>query len=301
MANAIEVSREIADATGVALATVENIARRLGEGGLLPRTGRGRHAAQFGPNDIAILLVGVMAVITDAAETPASHVRAAVARIAELSIGGPMGIAAYFDAAGRREVVPAGAFIANVASFIKWPVLRINQPAMAVDDDHAPTVGRILALGLQFGGGTVVGWIETAPDPRVDNVARRTYFGQTRGAITTGMVREVRVGVDVLDRLGGLLDQHDERQDELPLAPTGVGDQPTRETARLPEATAPSDREVHQPSGNSADNVNTKAEPTVRESRLQERDGVRHDPRLEPPNKVTDRERQPDQPGVRAA
>ena len=77
MANAIKVSREIADATGVALPTVENIARRLGEGGWLPRGGRGRHAAQLGPNDIATLLVGVMAIAGDALETPASHVRAA--------------------------------------------------------------------------------------------------------------------------------------------------------------------------------------------------------------------------------
>lgn len=115
-------------------------------------------------------------------------------------------------------------------------------------------------------------------------------------------VREVRIFADVLDSMSDLLDHHDERQDELSLAPTGTaGDQRTRETARLPEATAPSDRDAHRPSSSSADNVNTKAELTVRESRHQERDGVRHDPSLEPPNKVTDREGQPDQPGVRAA
>ncbi len=301
MANAIKVSREIADATGVALPTVENIARRLGEGGWLPRGGRGRHAAQFGPTDIATLLVGVMAIAGDALETPASHVRAAVERISELSIGGPLTIDTYFDDAGRRETVPGGAFIANVASFIEWPELRIDQVPMPLDDNHAPTVGRILALGLQFGGGTVVGWIETAPDPSANNVARRTYFGMAREVTSAGMVREVRVSVDVLDRLGGLLDQQDERQADLPLAPTSAGDQQTRETARLPEATAPSDREAHQPGVRPADNVNTKAELTVRESRHQERDGVRHDPSLEPPSKVTDRERQPDQPGVRAA
>ena len=243
MANAIEAAREIADATGVALPTVENIARRLGEAGWLPRGGRGRNAAQLGPTDLATLLVGVMAVAGDALETPASRIQAAIARIRALSPGGEaidshageagavlpdvtalvQNVTRRLDALsrggeaaidiyempdGRLDDVPSGAFVANIAAFIAHPVLRADQG--------------VQALGLQFGGGSVVGWIEMSSDLASNNVTRRVYFGLARAVLTSGMQREVRIGVDVLDRMSDLLDRQDERQDELPVTATKV-------------------------------------------------------------------------------
>lgn len=225
MANVAEVTQEIADATGIAPATVVHVARKLGENGWWPRGARGRHAAQFDAENIGTLLAGVMAIAGDAVETPASRVQTVMQRIKELRAGGEAMVNIYEDAAGGLEIVPSGSFIANVAGLIEGADLL--------------EIKGVQAVGLTFGAGAVTGWAERQERPGLNHTVRRDYFGPVREVMKSGMTREVRVSVAVLAQLAELIDQQEEQQpqDDLPLAPTGTAGK--KKSTRTPEATAP--------------------------------------------------------------
>jgi len=229
MANVAEVTQEIADATGIASATVVHVARKLGENGWWPRGARGRHAAQFNTENIATLLAGVMAIAGDAVKTPASRVQTVMEQITvirhikELGAGGPAMVDIYEDGDGGLELVPSGGFIQNVAGLIKGADLLEFKGVQAV--------------GLTFGAGAVTGWVETMPKPGLNHTVRRDYFGPVREVMASGLTREVRVSAAVLSRLSDLIDQQDEQQTDLPLEVTETTGK--KKSARTLETPAP--------------------------------------------------------------
>ena len=84
MASVRQVVTTISEVTGVPRQTVNNVARRLGEAGMLPRGPRGRHAPEFEARHVVRVLLGTMVLATDALNTPAGKVPAAVATIQAL-------------------------------------------------------------------------------------------------------------------------------------------------------------------------------------------------------------------------
>jgi hypothetical protein len=200
MAAVAEVCQVISETLNVPRGTVDHLARRLGEAGLLPRGPRGRNAPHFGATHIARLLVGVMATAEGIYHTSASVVPA-VKRIAELSQGGEARVDVYADGdlddpQSSIMLVPAGSFVEVVAHRIRWTRIETNKDELS-------------AIGLSFGGGNVYGWIEfdlgKTGINRVSNI-RRVDFGITQDVLKSGMRQEVRVEVGVLVRLGELLD-----------------------------------------------------------------------------------------------
>src|SRR3954454_6194573 len=124
MAAVAEVCQVISETLNVPRGTVDHLARRLGEAGLLPRGPRGRNAPHFDATHIAHLLVGVMAAAEGIYHTSASVVPA-VKRIEELSQGGEARVDVYADGdlddpRSSITMVPAGSFIEMIAFRIRW-------------------------------------------------------------------------------------------------------------------------------------------------------------------------------------
>src|SRR3954468_6426728 len=94
MAAVAEVCQVISKALTVPRGTVDHLARRLGEAGLLPRGPRGRNAPHFEDIHIARLLAAVMVTAEGIYHTSVSVVPA-VKRIEELSQGGEARIDVY--------------------------------------------------------------------------------------------------------------------------------------------------------------------------------------------------------------
>jgi DNA-binding transcriptional ArsR family regulator len=211
MAAVAEVCRTISEATGVPRRTVDHLARRLGEAGLLPRGPRGRNAPQFDSIHMARLLVGVMAVANGIDYTAASVVQA-VRRIEGLRQEGEIESGLYADCnlddpETELQFVPAGSFIGTVAHRMRWIQIGASKGGV-------PTIemtygnGGVSAVGLTFGNGDVYGWIEfdqggTGMDC-LSNPQRIT-FGHMSAVLAAGMKQNVRVEVGVLSRLGELL------------------------------------------------------------------------------------------------
>jgi hypothetical protein len=207
MAAVAEVCQTISAVTGVPKATVDHLARRLGEAELLPRGPRGRNAPHFEAIHIARVLVGVMA-IANGLDYTSARVAAAVKRIEALSQGGEARVDVYADGdlsdlsdpKTRLTFVPGGSFVETIAFLIRWTRFPTDKDNFGYGDQ------RISAIGLTFGGGTVYGWIEFGlrATGRVSDV-RRVSFGLMGNVLAAGLKQEVRVECDALFRLGDLL------------------------------------------------------------------------------------------------
>src|SRR4051812_4505904 len=206
MAAIAEISQNISEVTKVPLGTVKHIARRLGEDELLPRGPRGPNAPDFGDIHIARLLVGVMTIANGIDHTGANIARA-VKRIEDLSKGGVPRVEIHVDGDPddpmvKSVLIPTGSFVETVAYFI-----RLTQNPVGLDRINR-RIGRLLAIGLTFGGGAVYGWIEFASGAtNLNHVSdvRRINYGIMGDVLASGMTQDVRVGFDALRRLGELL------------------------------------------------------------------------------------------------
>src|SRR3954447_1594428 len=197
MAAVAEVCQTISEATGIPRRTVDHLARRLGEAGLLPRGPRGRNAPQFHSIHMARLLVGVMAVANGINHTAVSVVQA-VKRIEDLRQEEEAQSGLYADCnlddpETELQFVPAGSFVGAVAQHMRRMQIEASR-------------GDISAIGLTFGNG-VYGWIEFDGGTGKDcpSNPRRVTFGYMGTVLTAGLKQDVRVEGGVLLRLGELL------------------------------------------------------------------------------------------------
>ncbi len=105
----------------------------------------------------------------------------------------------------------------------------------------------------------------------LNQIAQRFYFGPVREVSGAG------VDAHVLGRLGGLLDQPDDKHNDLSLAPTGTdsGQQPKITARSSSEANAPLNRYVMAVGGPSTNSVikawSNKIKATVLELAIQEK------------------------------
>jgi hypothetical protein len=159
MASPAQLARTISEATGVPLATVVDIDRKLVKGGLRTKAGRGLSAARMQPLDAARLLTAILA------SPQANEAASAVARYAQTQVDTSRSSESIYGAAegstlsalaGRHNFVEAlAALLASaadgtLASHAAGEDQR-RKPSIEIFAFTRATRGRIRLAGLQSG------------------------------------------------------------------------------------------------------------------------------------------------------
>jgi hypothetical protein len=153
MARSGEVKRRIAEVTGVSLGAIEQLDRRLGSMGLLPRQ-RGRYGEHFEAIHIAYMLVGVL-IMGDGIEHSGLSVVRALPKIANAKgeLVERMTVGTAFSGERPSE------WVGQRSSFMK--IVEIILAELAQPPEKLEAVGyQVSALGLLFGNGAISGWLE---------------------------------------------------------------------------------------------------------------------------------------------
>ena len=177
------------------------VVRRLVEGGMVRRGGRGPWAPHWNAEELAAAMFGVAAVF-GSTERSASLSRAAVTEIQELAKGEPIALLSqeYTDQAGRKVVADywGGNFLKVVAFFLEEMASRGEFPI------------RLLRVGIIYGGFTgFFGFYELVPNltqPASGRpFPRRVNFDDEPGTIAAGCRREISFDECALAKIADLL------------------------------------------------------------------------------------------------
>ena len=185
-----EIVTIIAEATGAAVGTVRQLARCLGEAGMLGVRIRGRGHAKLEPIHVARMIAGLMALAGGIGITM-PEVPDVVRRIEKISSAGlPFSVFAEDD---RLVARPDG----SVIQFIEF-LLSIPPETLLRD-----LIKGIDTIGLTFGRADVYGWMKDtqATLANAESGGNIIIFGVTGDMLDSGLKRHVEIGIDDIEMI----------------------------------------------------------------------------------------------------
>jgi hypothetical protein len=202
MATAPETIEAVSKIAGIPRSIPETVVRRLGEAELVLRGSKGRASPPIRRIDIARILIGVLC-ISDGIEGSSAHIAKTIKNIGS-------GTSRSRLKAGRREHLDSTEFVDPSSSFIEEVSHLIE--ACADSDNRSFLRQTVDAIGLTFGGGKILGWLEVTEEGASlleDNFeltkelggGQRIIFGRHDGVQLPAMRREVRFDITGLIEL----------------------------------------------------------------------------------------------------